>query len=90
MSAIPNAIQIHPFDFVISGRVLQFDLRVNIDMDSWFSFYLYLQRCDVTRYIRTIIYPYTHNCQKRMPDGAWLILDECSHVVIAMSKVRTA
>ena len=70
-----EAIQNHQFDFVISCRVLQFDLRVNIDMDSWFSFYLYLQRCDVTRYIRTIIYPYTHNCQKRMPVGAWLFLD---------------
>ena len=90
VSAIRTSIQIHAFDFMFSCPVLQFDLRVFMNMDIWFCFYLYPWRCDVTRYIRTFIYLHNTSLSEWMPDGAWPFLDECSHVVIAMSKNRTA
>ena len=90
VSAILTSIQIHEFDFMFSCPVLQFDLRVFMNMDIWFCFYLYPWWCDVTRYIRAFIYLHNTSLSEWMPDGAWPILDECSHVVIAMSKSRTA
>ena len=75
VSAILTSIQIHEFDFMFSCPVLQFDLRVFMNMDIWFSFYLYPWRCDVTRYIRTFIYLHNTSLSEWMPDGAWPFLD---------------